>query len=221
MANPNSSSKGGKNATGINLLDPLNFSPVSSASEDNVFQATSARDLLGPLASQTAPPPETAEGSESQPSDASAPATYRWERLTDSSLKGRRNKPMWDMVTQYKPGDLIDPPDSITTTEIYTASGNINKLNAGQINAKGVKGTAFLPHTAAAFTYNGPIEAYRNGVFLVFNDHRPGYQHKTDSLIFLQGFSFGSSPAEGELQQTANTIAFWQPTPIPPADTLV
>lgn len=187
---------------GSDPFDPLNFNLVlnpSAVEEDkNVFEATASRDLLGPPA--TNDPTATSN---------TAGSIYRWNSLQDSKLKGPRRSVLWDVVTNYQAGDQIDAPDSITTTEIMVASGSIRKLNAGLVNSKGLGGKNFLANTAAAFTYEGPIQAYRNGVFLVLNDGRAGYQQTSDALIFLQGFSFDSG----------GTISFLPVAPAPAAAT--
>lgn len=189
---------------GSDPFDPLNFNVVdepSTSPEDenkNVFEATASRDLLGPPA--TNDPTATSN---------TAGSIYRWNSLQDSKLKGPRRSVLWDVVTNYQAGDQIDAPDSITTTEIMVASGSIRKLNAGLVNSKGLGGKNFLANTAAAFTYEGPIQAYRNGVFLVLNDGRAGYQQTSDALIFLQGFSFDSG----------GTISFLPVAPAPAAAT--
>ncbi|MFO7629313.1 MAG: bluetail domain-containing putative surface protein, partial [Prochlorococcaceae cyanobacterium] len=137
-----------------------------------------------------------------------AAAIYRWTTLGDSVLKGPRRSVRWDVVTNYQAGDQIDAPESIIPENISQASGSIRKLNPGQINSKGVGGEAFEANTARAFLYTGSNKGLQNGVFLVLNDGRAGYQHRSDALIFLQGFSFGSEEA---------TISFLQPAPIAPA----
>lgn len=166
--------------------DDFNVVTGTPGADGTLLEATALRDLLAPL-------PTNSDSS----TTATSTRVYRWSALGDSTLKkGPRNQPNWDVVTQYQQGDWLDAPDSITTTQITQATGSVRKLNAGQIQAKGVGGKAFAAHTAVAFTYNGPNTAYRNGMFVVLNDGRAGYQHKTDALIFLQDFNFAGASAE-------------------------
>jgi len=122
-------------------------------------------------------------------SDAGIATNFVWQNLGDSLLKGRGNSVLWDEVVDFKPseGDELYAPENITTENISAPSGNISKLVAGQINAKGLKGKSFLANSAAAFTCDG-----FNGLFVVFNDARAGYQPNSDSLLFLKDFRFST-----------------------------
>ena len=111
---------------------------------------------------------------------------FKWANLTDSLLKGTGNRVLIDEVVGFTTlKDGLDAPDSITTQEINNLSGNVRKLDAGLINSKGVGGVAFAPNTAAAFTCNNVA-----GVYVVFNDGRPGYQQASDTLIYLKDYAF-------------------------------
>ena len=115
---------------------------------------------------------------------------FVWLNLSDSRLKGRRGAALWDQVVDFKgsEGDELYAPESITTESISASSGHISKLVPGQINAKALKGKAFLADSAAAFTCDG-----YDGLFVVFNDPRAGYQAESDSLLFLKDFRFSAS----------------------------
>lgn len=215
-----------------NELITTPFSTPSPIDENgvSVVVATALRDRLEPTSttssteeSATQEPP--VDGTMAEPASdpistvESQATVYRWESLGDSVLKGPRRSELWDVVTDFNgAADQIDAPDSITTTEITESSGSIKKLNAGQINAKGLGGDEFKADTARAFLYAGPNKELQNGVFVVFNDSRPGYQHRTDSLIFVRGFSFeGGGGGEGEVATAdANVIRFWPPATIAP-----
>lgn len=190
-----------------------------------VVEATAKRDLLNPGAPAPAEPTDPAVDPTS--GDPAAPATeqqqatlYRWNSRQDSTLKGPRRSELWDVVTNYRDGDEIDAPEGITTTEITESSGSIRKLNAGLINAKGVGGEAFAANTARAFLYTGPNKDLQDGVFVVFNDNNPGYQHRKDGLIFLKGFSFEREAVAGTVEPESagatRTILFWQPSTVSP-----
>lgn len=115
---------------------------------------------------------------------------FLWEQLGDSLLKGSGNRRLWDVVQGYTSGiDILYAPQTITTTAIGQSSGNISKLNAGQINAKALGGKSFLANSAAAFTCKGYA-----GTFVAFNDGQDGYQQNSDSLLFLEGFALASGP---------------------------
>lgn len=189
-----------------------------------VVEATALRDRLNPGApapvETTAPEADQSSGDSPAPAAEQQPTAYRWSSLQDSSLKGPRRSELWDVVTNYRDGDQIDAPDTITTREITETSGSIRKLNPGQINSKGVGGEAFEANTARSFLYAGPNKGLQNGVFLVLNDGRPGYQHRTDAVIFLEGFSFGAGEDAGTVgadqAEASRKIVFWPPATIAP-----
>ena len=163
-----SGNKSGQN--GQQSLNPVSNTPRSDGSY--VALATPLRDqLIGqdePIAEST-----------------NAGTVFTWQNLTDSLLKGPRNSILWDRITGFGSLDSLDAPANVITTEITSLSGSVDKLVAGQINAKGVGAANFAPNTAAAFTAKG-----WRGVFVVFNDDVAGYQQKHDSLIFLSEYTF-------------------------------
>ena len=113
---------------------------------------------------------------------------YTWLSLGDSLLKVR-GRAAYDIVDQFKSGDVLVAPASITTTSITASNGTINKPVAGQINAKVLNKTTFLANSAAAFTCTG-----LDGLFVAFNDARPGYQQNSDTLLFLANYAITSGP---------------------------
>lgn len=154
-------------------LNPVAATPsLDGVATVNEMIATPLRDLLTGI-------PE-----------AGIATNFVWLNLRDSLLKGRRGSALWDEVVDFKPsdGDELYAPENITTESITASSGNISKLVAGQINAKALKGKAFLANSAAAFTCDG-----FDGLFVVFNDSLAGYQPNSDSLLFLKGFGFTAS----------------------------
>ena len=156
------SSKGSKGGDDFNVV-------INTPRGDGSFDAlaTPARDRLT-----------------GQPGDVGT--FFTWTNLTDSLLKGSRRSVLIDEVRDFTSlVDGLDAPLNVTTQEILNPGGRINKLNAGQINAKGVGGESFAANTAAAFTCKG-----YSGVFVVFNDARAGYQQNSDSLIQLVGYTF-------------------------------
>ena len=120
---------------------------------------------------------------------ANSSTVFTWKSLTDSVLKGPRNSVLWDRVKGFGSLDKLDAPATVVTREITNLSGSVDKLIAGQINAKGVGAANFAPNTAAAFSFTDK-EKRDTGVFVVFNDGVAGYQQKHDSLIFLSEYTF-------------------------------
>ena len=126
--------------------------------------------------------------------NAKVKTTYTWANLTDSLLTVH-GRPGYDIVENFTTSnaeggsDELRAPQTITTDSITFSNGNIRKLNAGQINAKVLTKTNFLANSAAAFTCSG-----FDGMFVAFNDARDGYQQKTDTLLFLQGYNINSGP---------------------------
>ena len=119
--------------------------------------------------------------------------TYTWLNLGDSLLKvrGRAGYDIVENFTVNNPegSDELLAPQSITATAITTSNGNISKLVAGKITAKVLSADKFVANSAAAFTCDG-----FEGLFVVFNDRRDGYQHNSDTLIFLQNYNLASGP---------------------------
>ena len=119
--------------------------------------------------------------------------TYTWLNLGDSLLKdhGHAGYDIVENFTVNNPegSDELLAPQSITATAITTSNGNISKLVAGKITAKVLSADKFVANSAAAFTCDG-----FEGLFVVFNDRRDGYQHNSDTLIFLQNYNLASGP---------------------------
>ena len=117
-----------------------------------------------------------------------APTHFIWDQLKDSVLQ-RDSKAWFDQVINFsaEDHDRLIAPSSVSTQPITQLSGRIRTLTPGQINAKALSKATFAPNAAAAFT-----SKEHSGIFVAFNDSRAGYQHRSDTLIWLKDYDLNN-----------------------------
>lgn len=107
--------------------------------------------------------------------------TFSWRAWSDSLLE------RYDTITNFERRDRLRVEDSLYSTTLNTASGQIRGLNPKQIRAV-LGGTNFAAGEAAAFTVRD-----REGTFVVLNDTKPGFQAGRDALVFLNGYTISAN----------------------------
>jgi hypothetical protein len=103
----------------------------------------------------------------------------------NESLLGEGNG--FDQITDFNPNDRISAPLSVKTKRLTSSQGNASALTATAIATLFTRST-FAAHAVAAFRAKG-----YEGTFIAMNDQRAGYQASSDSIIFLQNYTIGTT----------------------------